>query len=565
MLLFVYTDLLDKTFEKYNYKYPQPLIKIFGINIIIWILNYLNIFLYEKIIIIYNNEFYKYEITHELKSNFPEKEFIFIYKLPENSIYDIIKKISIKDECLLINTKYFFLKNILNLTNYKNTIFLINNDLNDNTYNDYSSFINETSILYMNNEINIFQKVILDDEYYISLETAFHIRLFCNNFPKINALNNNQMICKKTFSFDYDDIINGYLNSIIQYLYKIGNNIIIETTQPYENKLLIEEDLLKKNIKYHFIYFEKPKYDFHISTKSIKYNDNLEKELGFFFNKVEPRDYNDIIETNLKTFKKISFDLSGEIHYYLNIPNQIKDIFPIMFNYDKEYKFYEMERINGIPVSKLYLNEELTLEQFDNVLGTIKRIHSIKDNADNNISKSIYNNYSKKLKKRYDEHKMFYDIFDNSNELYNLLYNELYNYEFNNNGIVSMIHGDTVFTNIIINNLGKIKLIDMRGKLGDVLSIYGDQLYDWAKIYQSLIGYDEILDDKLININYKSTIIKYFLDKFKEIYVDPIYIYFLNIITASLIFTLIPLHNNEKCIKYYKLIENLNLNKSIIT
>ena len=38
----------------------------------------------------------------------------------------------------------------------------------------------------------------------------------------------------------------------------------------------------------------------------------------------------------------------------------------------------------------------------------------------------------------------------------------------------------------------------MRGKVGDKLTIYGDWLYDWAKIYQSIIGYDEILLSKII-------------------------------------------------------------------
>lgn len=49
-------------------------------------------------------------------------------------------------------------------------------------------------------------------------------------------------------------------------------------------------------------------------------------------------------------------------------------------------------------------------------------------------------------------------------------------------------------TNILINKLGKIKFIDMCGKIGDTLNIYGVVFYDWAKLYQSLIGYDKILD-----------------------------------------------------------------------
>ena len=41
----------------------------------------------------------------------------------------------------------------------------------------------------------------------------------------------------------------------------------------------------------------------------------------------------------------------------------------------------------------------------------------------------------------------------------------------------------------------------MRGKVGDKLTICGDWLYDWAKIYQSIIGYDEILLSKFMDIN----------------------------------------------------------------
>ena len=76
-------------------------------------------------------------------------------------------------------------------------------------------------------------------------------------------------------------------------------------------------------------------------------------------------------------------------------------------------------------------------------------------------------------------------------------------YEFNKLAKKSIIHGDFVFTNIIINNFGKIKLIDMRGRLGNQLTLYGDKLYDYAKIYQSLIGYDEILMNKYVSKKYK--------------------------------------------------------------
>ena len=99
----------------------------------------------------------------------------------------------------------------------------------------------------------------------------------------------------------------------------------------------------------------------------------------------------------------------------------------------------------------------------------------------------------------------------------------------------------------------------MRGKLGDNLTICGDWLYDWAKIYQSLIGYDEILLSKTIDVKYKENMIKifkkYFINKHTEQDFEN-----LKLITKSLLFTLIPLHNNEKCNDYYNLIFSKYLN-----
>ena len=164
---------------------------------------------------------------------------------------------------------------------------------------------------------------------------------------------------------------------------------------------------------------------------------------------------------------------------------------------------------------------------------------------------NIYENYASKIINRYEN--FDYSIFESSKSVYESILVKLQNYEKNNLGKKTMIHGDPVFTNIIINQFSKIKFIDMRGIVGNQLTLNGDWLYDWAKIYQSIIGYDEILLSTSIDTNYKETIIqifiKYFIDNFSE--EDFIN---LKIITKSLIFTLIPLHNNENCKKFYNLL-----------
>ena len=186
-------------------------------------------------------------------------------------------------------------------------------------------------------------------------------------------------------------------------------------------------------------------------------------------------------------------------------------------------------------------------------MNSIKRIHNLKKNTSlTNIN--IYANYATKLKNRYESYD--YSKFKNHREVFEKLSFELTDYEENQRGSNVIIHGDTVMTNILINNLGKIKFIDMRGKLDTELTIYGDFLYDWAKLYQSLIGYDKILANKHMSYNYEQKMIKCFEKYFIELYSEE-YLKYLKIIVKSLLFSLIPLHDNELCFEFYNLIFKL--------
>ena len=312
-------------------------------------------------------------------------------------------------------------------------------------------------------------------------------------------------------------------------------------------------DIVKKfGIEYDIINFNCDNGDFYINSRNVLLN-NLDKSLGFYNDKIDARDFNELV-FNFDKYTKTSDDLSGQIYYYLNIPKEVKDIFPLLFDYDSSNKWYTMESINGVNISNLYTSEVLTLEQFDNILGTLRRLHNCVLKDVNNIN--IYGNYVSKMCIRYDSYN--YSIFDNSDFLYNFLKEKLGEYELKNMGRLGIIHGDSVFTNILINKFGKIKMIDMRGSINGICSIYGDIFYDYAKIYQSLIGYDEILKDIKISKSYRDKFINHFKIRFIDLYGDDIF-YYLLVIVGSLLFSLIPLHNNDKCTRYYNLIYELGL------
>ncbi len=54
-------------------------------------------------------------------------------------------------------------------------------------------------------------------------------------------------------------------------------------------------------------------------------------------------------------------------------------------------------------------------------------------------------------------------------------------------GSFSFIHGDCTFSNLMIRDNGDPVLIDPRGYFG-YTQLYGDERYDWAKLYYSIVG-----------------------------------------------------------------------------
>jgi hypothetical protein len=128
---------------------------------------------------------------------------------------------------------------------------------------------------------------------------------------------------------------------------------------------------------------------------------------------------------------------------------------------------------------------------------------------------------------------------------------DLFDYENNKLAKLGLVHGDPVFSNIILTNEKKIVFIDPRGSQGEKFNMYGDIYYDLSKIYQSLTGYDFIIEDNEIpkhnNIHE--------LKKNFELYVvnSSFDLNLIKKITRSLYLSLIPLHetiNEKKIIEF---------------
>jgi capsule biosynthesis phosphatase len=383
---------------------------------------------------------------------------------------------------------------------------------------------------------------------------------------------------KRRFCFDLDNTlvtypqIDGDYSSVlpikkaveyVRFLKSHGHTIIIHTARRMKthngnvNAVVADigkvtiETLEKFNIPYDEICFGKPYADFYIDDLSANPFVDMEKQTGYYMPTIENRKFNTIemFENEVVKYSK-SDSICGEIHWYKNIPEEISDLFPKLLDAG-DHKL-RIEKIHGIPVSLLYTNLSLTKSHLHRIFDSIDRIHNIRPY---NIKK-FYGYYTKKLIERHEL--INYATFSPSSELTFVdLMGKLIKYE--ETIRLTCIHGDPVFTNILISNNSDIKFIDMRGMVNGELTICGDYLYDIAKIYQSIIGYDFIHAGKEPATEYinkmkliceAEIVARYGEENLKKV----------KLICASLLFTLIPLHSDmQKQQEYYNLIEGHNL------
>lgn len=465
---------------------------------------------------------------------------------------------------------------------------------NIKTKNEY--YISNVIKLMIKSYEYTFQSHYMAKNNFVCLGTPLDIRIFCANYDKValtSTVNNNPLCKLKRFCFDLDNTLVSYPKvtddyrtvepisrtiTLVRQLKLQGHTILIHTARRMKThngnsgKVLSDigkitfETLEKFEIPYDEIYFGKPHADFYIDDLAVSAFDELDKTLGFYDdNQVNARNFNNMTALTMDIFRKSSHDLSGEIYYYDNIPENVKNFFPIMMSYDPCKTWYNVERINGVTLSKLYVTETLTKSLLEQTIHSIHKIHK-SVTINNEIEEDIYANYINKLKNRamqFDYKTYFQDADD---VMFNLMHHHDM-YEIQKGGQIAVIHGDPVFTNIIVNAEENLKFIDMRGELNDKLSIFGDALYDWAKVFQSLIGYDEIIENKIISDTYKEKMIECFKNTLKyDINISDKQFDYIKIITKSLLFTLIPLHVQEKttvknginakCFAFYNLINS---------
>jgi len=610
---------IGQRFRNEGFLMPKPLISVKGKPMIFRVIENLNLEKDDVISIIYNPELKNYSFESLIRKEFPLLNINFL-QLNDNTrgaaetvVFGLenLTELDLNKEIIVLDCDTIYHEDIIGkykTEKNKNSIFFFNDTENKPIFS-YIKTNNDGRVVEIAEKIKIsdnantgaygfisgheFKKYFSmvserSDELYISLlysemikdnvnikglevnkfncvGTPLQLKIYCENSEKLKPIRicfdlDNTLVTFPVVPGDYSTVEPIVKNiEYLRFLKNEGNYIIIHTARrmktfngnvgkiiPDISKVTLET-IEKFNIPYDEIRFGKPWADFYVDDLAVSAFSPLEKSIGFYNTVSKPRSFNKIAYS--KGDVKKETNNMGEVFWYNNIPGSIKVHFPEIYSINDNV--ISMERIKGVNYSHLYVNEALRERDLHDLIDLLILIHNSSDTAPSETN--IYLSYSDKLKKRYEENLQIYNNIKNSNSFYLDILEKLSVYENNKSGKIGIIHGDPVFTNVFLTE-SRIKLIDPRGKIGDSLSIYGDVYYDFSKIFQSILGYDYILNGIEINYEYRDRMIDAFSSRFNE---DELYN--IKVITASLIFSLIPLHeaSKEKFEKYFNIIEKL--------
>ena len=442
-------------------------------------------------------------------------------------------------------------------------------------------------------------KTLIDNDTFIFSDGNTNVntisdKIIKNNIKNKNKNNKNKLrICfdldntlltYPAIAGDYSTVKPIYKNfALLKKLKSDGHEIIIYTARRMKThhgnigKVIkdiagITIDTLERfNIEYDELIFGKPIADIYIDDRAINPYINDLSYFGLFYdtdaadaadddsanaatthqyipNKIRNNKYNKIRRIDDAYIVKTGpIDImKGELFYYQNIPSRqsgIEDYFPRLIDYTIDVKTIDlkMDYIEGIPLYYLYKNCLLTHRHIDELFDILKHLHTCDDTIDIVITRdNVKNNYIKKLKNRFNKEDY---PFEDAEDVFRGIIEGI---EAHFSPILSpVIHGDFWFSNIILKYAigdaggdgGRYKLLDMRGMIDDILTLNGDIYYDYGKLYQSILGYDLVLNGDASRDAYFQEMKTYFLQKCsaKGLNID-----FLTYVTKGLVFGTMP-------------------------
>ena len=231
-----------------------------------------------------------------------------------------------------------------------------------------------------------------------------------------------------------------------------------------------------------------------------------------FFNNVKIDKINNLVSKSALTKKHSSLN-ENEINWYKKISCYRYSALPKI----KSYKPLKYEYIYGKhPFEYATASKSSKIQILTNILDSLKELHS-KDTAESNVS-DLQNVYVEKTLTRVYSIKNLVPHFKskefviNGKKCINPFVNIDKNFKNHLNNLQKTecfrpIHGDPTFSNCILNRNLKPKFIDPRGSFNKI-GIFGDYLYDFAKVYYSSYGCYDMVNRKRFKLFFDKQVIE---------------------------------------------------------
>jgi len=210
-------------------------------------------------------------------------------------------------------------------------------------------------------------------------------------------------------------------------------------------------------------------------------------------------------------------DLSGEIYFYRCIQSfpRLRGLFPSYHASSAEE--LKIEYVHSSPLTNIFVLGNMGTKHMNSIFSALDILHTCPDIPVTVTPEQLKDFYISKLTRRIAG--PMYNDLPNLTRVYAALVSRLKTYT---PTCVPVIHGDPWFANLLWTYDEKLKCIDMRGLIGDTLTLNGDPLYDYAKVYQSLLGFDEVVFGlEPVDTAYRSHLVSIFLGHLRLRNVNP--------------------------------------------
>lgn len=245
---------------------------------------------------------------------------------------------------------------------------------------------------------------------------------------------------------------------------------------------------------------------------------------------ISSRSFNRVDLLQSGVVQKRSYDvkkLEHEYRYVKMLPETLKIYFPRYWNFyheDNKYARFSMEYYGYPNVAELLLYWDLSKESWTKFFLQMKALLTQFQTYAYSISEKAYMNFHvEKLKRRINELEQQDNVFQKLiseeqtvngmlckpvKELLPMFEKRVRSFYGKTNFCI--MHGDLCFNNILYDyTSGIVKLIDARGSMGDLcIGVYGDPLYDMAKLAHSALGQYDYLVNHLFTLESDSNMHK---------------------------------------------------------